>query len=291
METAVGVFAAHERAEEAMKRLLAQDVPEERIIYLTRSESEANIIGKQLGAGSAGPLDGATGMSASVSVTTHLAVPGVGPVFALGPGAATFFGLAGAGAAVTGAARVADDFIPVGVSSPTASSDDLAFFRRILNEGHSVIVVRTESSKIAATACEILDTLGLSMRKVDVPKSGVTSRQLYGAVIADFAGKIALAGGAGLLRDTVQAFLDRGHNRILINLEHVNYIDSAGLGELVRTHATVRSRGGQLKLVKPSANVHHLLRLTKLDRVFEIAPDEFTALHSFRPSAETKSPG
>jgi len=41
----------------------------------------------------------------------------------------------------------------------------------------------------------------------------------------------------------------------------------------------VRSRGGQLTLVNPSPNVRQLLHITKVDRVFEIAPDELTALN------------
>jgi len=87
------------------------------------------------------------------------------------------------------------------------------------------------------------------------------------------------------LRETVRNFLEHGHNRILLNLEGVDFIDSAGLGELVRSHASIRSRGGHLKLVNPSASVHHLLRITKLDRVFDIVPDEASALSSLRQAA------
>ena len=63
METAIGVFAARERAEEAVKSLLERHVPEDRIIYLTRSESEAQSMGKQLGAYAGGFVGGAAGMS------------------------------------------------------------------------------------------------------------------------------------------------------------------------------------------------------------------------------------
>ena len=94
-----------------------------------------------------------------------------------------------------------------------------------------------------------------------------------------------------MLRETVRNFLEHGHNRILLNLEGVDFIDSAGLGELVRSHASIRSRGGQLKLVNPSASVHHLLRITKLDRVFDIVPDEASALSSLRQAAAAKSVG
>jgi anti-sigma B factor antagonist len=76
--------------------------------------------------------------------------------------------------------------------------------------------------------------------------------------------------------------LQKGSNRVLLNLREVDMIDSAGLGELVRTHATIRSHGGRLKLVSPGKSAQELLRLTKLDRVFEIEVDESTALSSIR---------
>jgi anti-sigma B factor antagonist len=285
METAIGVFTARERAEEAVKSLLEHHVPEDRIIYLTRSESEAKSMGKQLGAYAGGSVGSAAGMSAGVAAATLLAIPGVGPVFALGFGAAALVGAAGAG---TGAAHDAGAPAP---SSGVGSSEDSEFFRRVLNEGHSVVVVRTESSQIASSACKVLDELGLSMNRRVTAKNTVTSRQVKGAVVADIVGKIALAEGTGMLRDTVRNFLEHGHNGILLNLAGVDFIDSAGLGELVRTHASVRSRGGHLKLVNPSASVHHLLRITKLDRVFDIMPDEASALSSLRQAAVAKSVG
>jgi len=74
-----------------------------------------------------------------------------------------------------------------------------------------------------------------------------------GPVIADFVGKKSpLAEGTMLLRDTIHDFLRQANNRIILILAHVDFIDSAGFGELVRTLASVRSHSGQLKLVKPS---------------------------------------
>jgi len=288
MDTAVGVFAARERAEEAVKSLLEHHVPQERIIYLTRSESEARSIEKQIGAYAGGFVGRAGDRSVGVAAA-NLAILGVGPVFALGPGAARLFGLAGAGTDAAIGAGLPADFGAAANSS--GSSEDLDFFRRVLNEGYSVVIVRAESLQIAAEACEILDRLGISMKKGAAPKSSVSLRQASGAVIAELVGKIALAEGTALLRETVRNFLEHGHNRILLNLERVEFIDSAGLGELVRAHATIRSHEGQLKLVKPSASVHNLLRITKLDRVFDIEADEFTALKSLRQAGATKSAG
>jgi len=290
MDTAVGVFAARERAEEAVKSLLEHHVPQERIIYLTRSESEARSIEKQIGAYAGGFVGRAGDRSVGVAAA-NLAILGVGPVFALGPGAARLFGLAGAGTDAAIGGGIATGSAAAANSSGTGSLEDLDFFRRVLNEGYSVVIVRAESLQIAAEACEILDRLGISMKKGAAPKSSVSLRQASGAVIAELVGKIALAEGTALLRETVRNFLKHGHNRILLNLERVEFIDSAGLGELVRAHATIRSHEGQLKLVKPSASVHNLLRITKLDRVFDIEADEFTALKSLRQAGATKSAG
>ena len=93
METAIGVFATRDRAEEAVNELLRNNVPENSIVFLTRSESEAKTVGKQLGAYAGGVVGGAAGMSVGVAAAVLLAVPGIGPVFALGFGAAALLGL------------------------------------------------------------------------------------------------------------------------------------------------------------------------------------------------------
>jgi anti-sigma B factor antagonist len=288
VETAIGVFSSREKAEDAVKSLLEHEVPEYRIIYLTRSESEAKSMGKRLGARPDGLVGGAASMPADVAGATVFAITGVSPVFVLGSGAASLMEGAGTG---TGAPIAAADDSHGPAPSDERFSQESDFFRRVLNEGYSVVVVRTESSQIASIACKILDQLSLSMKRPATPKSTVSLRQAHGAVVADIVGKIALAEGTGLLRATINNFLERGHNRIVLNLERVEFIDSAGLGELVRCHASIRNRGGQLKLVNPSANVHHLLKITKLDQVFEIEPDEYSALRSLREAPAAKSAG
>jgi len=291
VETAIGVFSSREKAEEAVKELLERRVPEGSLVYFTRSESEAKTVGKQLGAYAGGMVGGATGMSAGVIAATVLMVPAIGPIFALGFGAAALLGLVGAGTGSALGASISEDPNVLPPTSGIGSSEDAVFFRRVLNEGRSLIIVRTDSSEIAATSCEILNRLGLSMKKGSAPKSMVSRREADGVAIADIVGKLALTEGTVLLRDTVRDFLALGNNRIILNLEAVDFMDSAGLGELVRTHAAIRSHGGQLKLVHPSENVHKLLKITKLDRVFEIEPDEESALRSIHQAAAAKSAG
>src|SRR5215469_3491303 len=99
--------------------------------------------------------------------------------------------------------------------------------------------------------------------------------------IVDLSGRISLGEGSALLRRTVRDLLDNGHNKILLNLGDVNYIDSSGIGELVSGFTAVRSREGQLKLLNLTKKVHDLLQITKLFTVFEVYSDEGTAVGSF----------
>ena len=280
METVIGVFSSRERAEEAVGELLKARVPEQAIVFLTRSESEAKTVAKELGATLGGFMGIATGASAGVAAASLL-LPGIGTVFALGFGAAALLGLAGAG---TGAGL--GKILAAAGERPKPSSDenapeDVAFFRDVLKEGRSLIVVRTESGETATVACAILDRLGLGMRGHAPVNTQVATRAVADVSIVDVSGRITIGEGSVLLRDAVRQLLDQGSRKILLDLHDVGYVDSSGMGELMRTYTSVRGQGGQMKLVNPSKRVSDLLRVTHLSAVFEIQADEASAVHSF----------
>jgi anti-sigma B factor antagonist len=251
METAIGVFSSRDRAEEAVRALRHGGVPDESIVFLTRSETEAKTVAKEFGASVGGFMGGAAGMTAGV-VAASLLLPGIGTVFALGFGAAALLGAAGAGAgSAVGAAATRSE------TEPTAwdkSAEDTAFFREVLKEGRSLIVVRTESQADAAAACAILDQLGLSMEGRNMPGRMQTStREVGNALVLTVSGRITLGEGNVMLRELVGELVDKGHKTIVLNLADVNYVDSSGLGELVKAHTTVRNKGGVLRLASVSS--------------------------------------
>src|ERR1700690_840632 len=127
METAIGVFASRDTAEESVKELLQRGVPESALVFLTRSENEAKTVGKQLGAFAGGFVGGAAGMTAGVAAATLL-LPGIGAVFALGFGAAALLGLAGAGAGATTGSAIAHESGGPQATTGGKSSEDVAFF-------------------------------------------------------------------------------------------------------------------------------------------------------------------
>ncbi|MFZ0803613.1 MAG: STAS domain-containing protein [Terriglobales bacterium] len=285
METAIGVFTSRDHAEEAVKELRQRGVPEEAIVFLTRSENEAKSIAKEFGAYVGGFVGGAAGMTTGV-VTAAILLPGVGTVFALGFGAAALLGLAGAGAgASVGSAAAHDEEAP----QPTAaekSSEDVAFFREVLQAGRSLIVVRTESQPLVTSACEVLDRRGLGMLgKAPIKMRGAT-RVLGNVAVIDLSGRITVGEGNVALREMVRELAEKGQKNIVLNLGEVHYVDSSGVGELVKAHTTIKNQGGELKLANLSKRVHDLLELTRLSAIFAIEKDEASAIRSFQgPSA------
>ena len=110
-----------------------------------------------------------------------------------------------------------------------------------------------------------------------------TSTRLVGdVVIVDTIGELRLGEGTNVLRQVVNETVEQGYKNILLNLRDVRHIDSAGVGELMSCYTSVRNRGGQLKLMNLSKNVHNLLQITKLYTIFEVEDDEPAAVASFR---------
>ena len=99
--------------------------------------------------------------------------------------------------------------------------------------------------------------------------------------ILDLKGKMTLGEGDELLKEKINGLLQQGHKNLVLNLEGVPYIDSAGLGEVVRTYTTVSRQGGKLKLLNLTKRIQDLLAITKLLTVFETFDNEQDAVRSF----------
>jgi anti-sigma B factor antagonist len=105
-------------------------------------------------------------------------------------------------------------------------------------------------------------------------------------MVLDLKGRVTQGEGDELLKDKVNSLVNQGYKKILLNLAEVPYIDSAGLGEIVRTYTTVSRQGGSLKLVNLTKRITDLLSITKLLTVFETFDSEEDAVQSFSASAK-----
>ena len=77
----------------------------------------------------------------------------------------------------------------------------------------------------------------------------IDERVVDDVMILDLKGKMTLGEGDELLKDKINSLIQQGRKQLLLNLGDVPYIDSAGLGEIVRTYTTVSRQGGKLKLL------------------------------------------
>ena len=109
----------------------------------------------------------------------------------------------------------------------------------------------------------------------------IESRVAGDVILLDLKGKMILGEGDELLKDKVSSLIQQGHRKILLNLAAVPYVDSAGLGEIVRTYTTVSRIGGSLKLLNLTKRVHDLLAIPRLLTVFETFDSEDDAVRSF----------
>ena len=114
----------------------------------------------------------------------------------------------------------------------------------------------------------------------------VTERQVGDVIIVDVSGKVTLGdGGDVVLKDKMASLVQQGQRRVVLNLGDVSYVDSAGLGAIVQSYATMNKNGGALKLLNTTKRIKDLLSITKLLMVFECHDDEGAAVKSFNPSA------
>ncbi|HYE89111.1 MAG TPA: STAS domain-containing protein [Vicinamibacterales bacterium] len=110
----------------------------------------------------------------------------------------------------------------------------------------------------------------------------IVERTVNDVTVLDLKGKMTLGEGDELLKDKINSLLASGKKKLLLNLEAVPYIDSAGLGEVVRTYTTVSRQGGSLKLLNLTKRIEDLLSITKLLTVFDTFDSEAEAIKSYK---------
>ena len=100
-------------------------------------------------------------------------------------------------------------------------------------------------------------------------------------MILDLKGKLTIGEDVELVKDKINSLIQQGEKKLLLNLAEVPYVDSAGLGEIVRTYTTVNRQGGSLKLLHLTKRIEDLLAITKLLTVFDTFDSEQDAIGSF----------
>src|SRR5207253_5506869 len=117
----------------------------------------------------------------------------------------------------------------------------------------------------------------------------MTQRGLGGVVILDLEGRLNLGDGEQDFRDKIDELMRQGHLKILVNMNAVTYMDSAGVGAVVWKYITLVRKGGMMKLLNLSTRTHTVLSITKLLTVLESFDTEMDAVLSFSSPSTRKS--
>ena len=95
-------------------------------------------------------------------------------------------------------------------------------------------------------------------------------------------------GESNSVREKINEVAEKGHINVILDLTHVEYVDSTGLGTLVICYTSLKRQGGALKLVNPNKRNVELLLLTKLHTIFQVFNEVQDAVNSFFPGREVK---
>jgi len=106
----------------------------------------------------------------------------------------------------------------------------------------------------------------------------ITQREAGGIYFLALRGRLVLGDESNGLRSTVDRLLDGGATRVVVNLEHVDYVDSAGLGALIEAHRKTKAKGGRLKLCHMGPRLKRALELARLLPIFETSATEEAAV-------------
>jgi anti-sigma B factor antagonist len=107
----------------------------------------------------------------------------------------------------------------------------------------------------------------------------IVERRVEDVVIFDLHGQMTLSGEeTPRLLQQVRRVVSDGCRKVLVNLTHVSYVDSTGIGEIVGAYTRVVREGGRLSLFGASTRTQELLDTTNIGTIIASFPDEATAL-------------
>jgi anti-sigma B factor antagonist len=84
-----------------------------------------------------------------------------------------------------------------------------------------------------------------------------------------------------LLHKEVAKLIKDGRRKFVFNLEKVPFMDSAGLGSILRCYTSIRKAGGNLKLMKLTERVQEIFQVTRMSNLLDWYHDEEKALKAF----------
>src|SRR5688572_29658815 len=109
----------------------------------------------------------------------------------------------------------------------------------------------------------------------------ITERIVGDVTILQLDGRLVLYEGETDLKNRINDLVSGGRVKIILDLQNVTYIDSAGVGTIIAKYVSVRRLGGDVKLLNLSRRSMRVMTITRLLDVFDTFDSEQAAIDSF----------
>jgi len=109
----------------------------------------------------------------------------------------------------------------------------------------------------------------------------MTTREVDGVTVVAMDGRIVLGEESNALREKMKALVAEGKKKVVLNMDNITFIDSAGLGTLVSAHHSAKAQGASLRLCHLGSKFTEVLQITKLMTIFDVYNTEAEAVSSF----------
>jgi len=116
---------------------------------------------------------------------------------------------------------------------------------------------------------------------IDRPPMEINVRDSAGVSILDVRGRLTIGEPSEQLHEALQAAMQRGARKIVVELNGVPQIDSSGISTLVRISIKLNREGGALRLVCGPGRVRDALTVTRLVEAIPTFESESSALANF----------
>ena len=109
-----------------------------------------------------------------------------------------------------------------------------------------------------------------------------------GVIVLEMTGQIYMGPDCQRIQQEVEQLLGRGEKRIIFDLERVSYVDSSGVGTIVKCISTLKKSGGSLRLAGVNGMIASVLKMTQVDKIIEIYPTAAEAAGNFLLAGEAE---
>lgn len=106
-----------------------------------------------------------------------------------------------------------------------------------------------------------------------------------GIVVLEMTGRFLMGPDCRQVESEVETHIARNEKRFIFDLSGVEHVDSAAVGQIVKSYSSLKKCGGTLRLAGVGGMVDGVLKLTQVHKVIEIYPTAQEAAKNF-PQAQ-----